>query len=77
VFAVEDPNKVLLSVMFETRDGKQLSTIKAVQLDKFRSYGFQQPPPSDLNLVVAVVAPGVVRTEQFILADVELPWARH
>jgi len=72
--AVEDPNRVLLGFAFETSDGKRVRATATCQLSGFRCYRFQQPPSSKLNLIVAVAAPGVVHTEPFRLADIELPW---
>jgi hypothetical protein len=73
---VEDPRKMLIGLGFETQDGQRFRATSSCALPTFRCYRFEKPPPPDLNLVVTVAAPGVIRTELFSMVDTELPWNR-
>jgi hypothetical protein len=73
---VEDPHQVLLGIRFESNDGTRVETTTSYSRPNFRCYRFAQPPPSDLNLIVSVAAPGVVQTQPFALENVWLPWDR-
>ena len=73
---VDDPNKLLLGLSFETKDGQQVQTVGSYSVPGFRCYKFAQPPSPEMNLVVALAVPGVIRTEPFSMRDIWLPWDR-
>jgi hypothetical protein len=73
---VEDPHQVLLGIRFESNIGTRVEATTSCSLPNFGCYRFAQPPPSDLNLIVSVAAPGVVQTQPFALKNVWLPWDR-
>jgi hypothetical protein len=71
---VEDPKKLLIGLAFKTAAGEKLQPTATWAGTNFRCYRFAKPVPADLILVVTVAAPGVVRTEPFLLSNIKLPW---
>lgn len=73
---IDDPEKKLIGLAFERTDGNPLEVTETCEGLRLRCYTFDTVPPKDLKLVVFVAAPGVIRTERFVLENIWLPWDR-
>lgn len=74
IFFLHDPNRVVVDLELQTKDGKRLDrgTLR-IGAPQLRGITLDAPPPADAQLVLRVAAPGAITAHPFKLENIPLP----
>jgi hypothetical protein len=72
-FFLHDPDRRIVDLELQTREGKSLGVRVSNGIGQLRAFSLNQPPPSDAQLVVHLAIPRTLATYPFKLENIALP----